>query len=39
MYRLIHYLRGYVRIRITGAAPEEVLNAYAREGVAFWEIR
>lgn len=38
MYRLIHYLRGYALVRITGVAPQEALNAFAKTGIAFWEI-
>lgn len=39
MYRLIHYLRGYARVRITGAAPQEALNAFTKGGIAFWDIQ
>ncbi|MDR0890106.1 MAG: sporulation protein YqfD [Oscillospiraceae bacterium] len=38
MYELINYFRGYVRLRITGAAPEKCLNALSQEGIAFWGI-
>ncbi len=35
---LIRNLRGTVRLRITGAAPETLLNALAEAGIAFWEL-
>ncbi|MCD7764989.1 MAG: sporulation protein YqfD [Lachnospiraceae bacterium] len=34
--RLIHYLCGYVRIRITGASCERFLNLCAHRGIRLW---
>lgn len=38
MSRLIRYLRGSVRFRLTGAAPEQCLNALAAARLEFWDI-
>ena len=38
MSRLIRYLRGNVRFRLTGAAPEQCLNALAAARLEFWDI-
>lgn len=34
----IRFLRGEARLRITGASPEDCLNAFSREAVEFWSI-
>lgn len=36
MQRIIHMLRGKVRLEIEGAFPERFLNLLAQHGVAFW---
>ena len=38
MSRLIRYLRGSVRFRLTGAAPEQCLNSLAAARLEFWDI-
>lgn len=38
MQRIIHMLRGKVRLEIEGAFPERFLNLLAQHGVAFWGI-
>ena len=38
MSKLIRYLRGNVRFRLTGAAPEQCLNALAAARLEFWDI-
>lgn len=38
MMGVIAYLRGEVRLRLTGASPERCLNALTRAGVEFWGI-
>ena len=38
MSRLIRYLRGSVRFHLTGAAPEQCLNALAAARLEFWDI-
>lgn len=39
MNRILRFLRGELRLRLTGASPEDCLNRFAREGVEFWGIR
>ena len=36
MYRVIRFLRGYVHLRITGAAPEQCINLLAEKNLRFW---
>lgn len=38
MLELIRFLRGYYRIRIRGAAPEQALNRLTKERLLFWNI-
>lgn len=38
MMSLLSYLRGEVRLRLTGAAPQSCLNALTRERIEFWDI-
>ena len=38
MNRVVNYLRGTARVRITGLFPERVINLYARNGVEFWAV-
>ena len=39
MNRIVKALRGEVRFRLTGAAPQEVLNFLTRANIMFWEIQ
>ena len=36
MYRLIRFFRGYVLLRLTGAAPERCLNRMSERNLRFW---
>lgn len=36
--RIIRYIRGYVRIRVAGYAPERFLNLCANRGILIWEL-
>lgn len=36
MYTAVRFLRGYVRLRITGAAPERCINRFTQCGLRFW---
>lgn len=36
MYRLIRFFRGYVLLRLTGAAPERCLNRLSERNLRFW---
>lgn len=38
MNRIVRVLRGEARIRVTGAAPQEVLNLLTRANIVFWDI-
>ena len=38
MNRLIAYLIGQARVKITGASPQEVLNLLTQEGIPFWDV-
>lgn len=38
MQRIYHFLRGTVRLRISGAFPERCCNICANAGVAFWNV-
>ena len=39
MNPIIRYLRGEIRVGITGASVERCINSFAQEGIAFWELR
>lgn len=39
MGKIIHFLLGSVRIRVTGAFPERFLNLCGMEGVRFWDVK
>lgn len=36
MKKIVDVLRGYVRVRVSGAQPEQILNMCTREGIEFW---
>ena len=36
--RLINVLRGSVRLEVTGAFPERLLNLCAQKGIQFWNV-
>ena len=38
MQKLINFLRGSVRLEVTGAFPERFLNLCAQAGIGFWEL-
>lgn len=38
MQKLINFLRGSVRLEVTGAFPERFLNLCAQKGIAFWAV-
>jgi similar to stage IV sporulation protein len=38
MNRVVNYLRGTARVRVTGQFPERAVNLYARNGVEFWAV-
>ncbi len=38
MGRLIHFLRGYVRIRVWGYSPERFMNLCSNRGILLWDI-
>lgn len=38
MQRIYHYIRGTVRLRVTGPFPERCCNICANAGVAFWNV-
>ncbi len=38
MGRLVNYIRGTVRVTITGAFPERVINLCAQERIDFWSV-
>ena len=38
MQKLINFLRGSVRVEVTGAFPERFLNLCAQAGIGFWEL-
>ena len=38
MQKVINYLRGFVRLELTGAFPERFLNICAAENISFWQV-
>lgn len=38
MYRIVNFFRGYAQLRVTGAAPEQCLNALSAARIPFWGI-
>ena len=38
MHKLINFMRGSVRLEVTGAFPERFLNLCAQRGVQFWGV-
>lgn len=39
MYGIVKFFRGYLCLRVTGAAPERCLNAMTRQQIPFWGIQ
>lgn len=38
MKRLMNFLRGMVRLSVTGPFPERLINLCAQQGVDFWAL-